>query len=99
RSGYRADADQTVTIEATEDEHGGADRALVNEFLRFASQGGPTDTSPVAARNAVAAGVAATMSLRSGGQPVQVPQLNPDLATWFSEQQGGPGHQVPRPPA
>jgi predicted dehydrogenase len=87
RSGYRADADQTVVIEATEDDHGGADKALVGEFLRFAAEGGPTDTSPVAARNAVAAGVAATASLRAGGQPVEVPPLDPDVVAWFDRHQ------------
>jgi predicted dehydrogenase len=87
RSGYRDDADLTVNIEATDSEHGGADRALIDEFLRFAAEGGPTDTSPVAARNAVAAGVAATESLRAGGKPVEVRPLDADLADWFVRHQ------------
>jgi predicted dehydrogenase len=86
RSGYRRDADLAVPL-PHQDLHGGADRALVAEFLRFVAEGGPTDTSPVAAREAVAAAVAATTSLRSGGTPVAVPELDPELVRYFA------GHQ------
>ena len=54
-------------------DHGGADEALVDEFIRYARDGGPTQTSPIAARDAVAAGEAATISLRAGGVPQDVP--------------------------
>ncbi|MBZ6135899.1 Gfo/Idh/MocA family protein [Streptomyces olivaceus] len=88
RSGYRRDADLTVAVDTpSEDDHGGADRALVDEFLRFAAAGGPTETSPVAAREAVAAAVAATASLRSGGTPVDVSPPAPAIADYFREHQ------------
>ena len=91
RSGYRADADVTVEINpSTEERHGGADQHLVAEFLRFAAEGGATETSPLAAREAVAAGVAATVSLRDGGRPVAVPELDPELVGYFA------AHQCPR---
>jgi predicted dehydrogenase len=67
RSGYRADADVSIDVPAAGAGHGGADAALIDEFLRYARAGGPTLTSPIAARDAVAAGYAATMSLRAGG--------------------------------
>lgn len=70
-----------------EETHGGADRALVEEFLRFAAAGGPTETSPVAAREAVAAAVAATTSLRSGSTPVDVPPLDPAIVRHFEQHQ------------
>jgi hypothetical protein len=57
----------------------GPDPVLVAEFLRFAQFGGPTLTSPVAARNAVPAGVAPTTSLRSGGEVVAIPPLRPEI--------------------
>jgi hypothetical protein len=89
RSGYRAEADVTVAVTPdTEERHGGADLRLVAEFLRFAAEGGPTETSPLAAREAVAAGVAATASLREGGRPMAVPALDPALAAYFTAQQG-----------
>ena len=53
--------------------HGGADATIVEEFLRFARKGGATTATPEAARMAVAAGYQATMSLRHGGQPMNVP--------------------------
>jgi len=87
RSGYRRDADRSIPI-PRQDLHGGADRALVTEFLRFAADGGPTDTSPIAAREAVAAAVAATTSLRSGGTPTAVPGLDPALVHHFEGRQG-----------
>ena len=93
RSGYRDDADETVEVPQSQgthgtheghEAHGGADRLLVEEFLRFASGGGHTETSPVAAREAVAAGHAATRSLRSGGDPVEVPPLPDELASYYA---------------
>lgn len=87
RSGYRPDADQQITVDAAAGGHGGADPRIVSEFLRFVRSGGATETSPVAARQAVAAGTAATQSLRSGGQPVDVAALPGDLVEYFDSGQ------------
>ncbi|MER7936463.1 MULTISPECIES: Gfo/Idh/MocA family oxidoreductase [unclassified Streptomyces] len=90
RSGYRAEADLTLApTEAAGGLHGGADQALVEEFLRFVAHGGATETSPVAAREAVATGIAATTSLRSGGTPVEVPALDAHLVDYFARHQPG----------
>ncbi|SDS30430.1 Predicted dehydrogenase [Friedmanniella luteola] len=87
---YRAEPDATLPVGAADGGHGGADPLLVAEFLRFAREGGPTDTSPVAARQAVAAGVAATSSLRSGGAVVEVPPLPAELEAYFAASQTRP---------
>lgn len=87
RSGYRADADHEIPVPPGTGDHGGADASIVEEFLRFVRHGGQTDTSPVAAREAVATGVAATESLRDGGRPVDVPPLRADLADYFERGQ------------
>ena len=63
--------------------HGGADPLIVQEFLRYVRSGGSTDTSPVAARYAVATGCAGADSIRRGGVPVPVPRLDPDVASYF----------------
>ena len=63
--------------------HGGADRVLIDEFLRFVRQGGATETSPLAARDAVAAAIAATDSLRAGGSPRSVPPVAAALVAYF----------------
>lgn len=97
RSGYRADADLVVEVPSASRAdggdlagHGGADPAIVAEFLRFVRDRVPTLTSPVAARQAVAAGCAATRSLREGGRPVDVAPLDPALHAYFAD--GEPEH-------
>ena len=85
RSGYRPDADLGVDVPLLEGTHGGADGPLVEEFLRFVRSGGATLTTPVGARYAVAAGYAATESLRKGGLPVEVPPLDPALEGYFTD--------------
>jgi predicted dehydrogenase len=84
RSDYRRDADLTVEVPAGDGGHGGADPALMSEFLQFVRHGGPTLTSPVAARQAVATGYAATHSLRAGGIPMGIPPLPPELEAYFA---------------
>ncbi|TDW95164.1 putative dehydrogenase [Kribbella pratensis] len=87
RSGYREDADQVVEIAGETEHHGGADPHLVAEFVSFVRDGGATLTSPIAARAAVAAGYAATQSLRANGVPQDVPALDPALVEYFDNGQ------------
>ena len=79
--------DEKVEIREGDGGHGGADPLLIAEFLRFARDGGATATSPVAARAAVAAGVLAARSLRTGGGALDVPELPADLVEYFAEGQ------------
>ncbi|MGH3756441.1 Gfo/Idh/MocA family protein [Actinophytocola sp.] len=87
RSGYRATGDRSVAVVDTAGGHGGADVRIMSEFLGFVRDGGPTLTSPVAARDAVAAGCAATASLRAGGSPATVRPTPPEVAEWFADGQ------------
>lgn len=87
RSGYRANGDRTVVVTESTGSHGGADVAIMTEFLRFVRGGGPTQTSPVAARDAVAAGCAATVSLRTGGSPHEVKPVSAEVSRWFADGQ------------
>ncbi len=80
--GY-AEPDETILIAGESVGHGGADQLMMNEFLRFADSGGATDTSPVAARHAVAAALTATASLRGEGSALTVPALDPKLQAYF----------------
>lgn len=90
---YEAEGDEIVAIREAEGGHGGADPLLIQEFIRFALHGGMTETSPVAARAAVAAGVAATTSLRGGGGAIDVPPLRDELVNYFANGQA----KVPSP--
>ncbi len=80
---YSPEGDEQIPIPPAAGGHGGADPCIVNEFVRFVRQGGKTNTSPVAARNSVAAGVLATQSLRAGGRPFDVPPVPPELCAYF----------------
>lgn len=73
RSDYSADGDRVVDVGKAAGGHGGADRGTIDEFLRFIADGGRTNTSPIAAREAVATGSVATQSVRSGGSALPVP--------------------------
>ena len=63
----------------------GGDPRIVAEFLRYVAEGGQTKTSPVAARYSVAAGCAATQSLRQGSTAVEVEALDSGLRQYFEE--------------
>ena len=89
-----APADETFVVPEAEGGHGGADGLLITEFVRFVRDGGTTETSPVAARNAVAAGVVATASLRGDGRTLPVPALDPELVAYFDA--GQPAGQPAR---
>lgn len=78
------DAADIYPIRRGEGGHGGADPNIVSEFLRYVREGGATDTSPVAARYAVAAGAAAAQSLRNGSQPVDVAPVPADVVDYFA---------------
>jgi predicted dehydrogenase len=87
-SDYAPVADETFIVPTLPDSgHGGADGLVVAEFLRFVRDGGYTETSPVAAREAVAAGILATQSLRGDGSAIPVPPLDPELVAYFDRGQ------------
>jgi predicted dehydrogenase len=83
RTNYSAAGDQAFSVGGQVGGHGGADKKAVAEFVRYARDGGQTSTSPLAARYSVAAGCAATESLRSGGDPVEIPAVEPHLRAFF----------------
>jgi len=85
RCHFRAEGDENFVIEDEGGSHGGADPRIVDEFLRYLREGGATDTSPVAARNSVAAGVKATESLRCGSMPMDVPPAPPSAVAYFGD--------------
>lgn len=86
RSAYRAEADASYPITGDAG-HGDADALTMGEFLRFVASGGPTETSPVSARQAIAAGCAATESLRGGAQPVTIRPLAAELVDYYDRHQ------------
>lgn len=84
KSGYDPRGDLIYRIPARRGAHGGADEAIMTEFIRYAREGGVTATSPLAARESVATGVTATRSLRADGVPLAVPVVPRQLAKIFA---------------
>ena len=84
RADYKPDGDEQFAVGANSGDHGGADGRIVAEFVRFVREGGSIKTSPLAARYAVAAGCAATDSLRANGIPVDVPPVDKAIAHYFA---------------
>ena len=77
RGEYRPEADAEYLVSQDGEGHEDADEKTLSEFFTFVLTGDDTETSPVAAREAVATGLAATESLRRGSIPVAVPPWNP----------------------
>lgn len=87
RTHYNPDGDEQFPIIGDEKGHGDADKLIVDEFLRFVARDVTTDTSPLGAWYAVAAGIQATSSLREGNEPRQIPELPEYLVTYFNNNQ------------
>ena len=87
RVDYRAEGDEQFPCPASSGGHGGADPLIVAEFVRFVREGGKTRTSPIAARNSVAAGYQATLSIRKGGCPMTIPPVPDELRAYFDRGQ------------
>ncbi|MBT3276218.1 MAG: Gfo/Idh/MocA family oxidoreductase [Spirochaetales bacterium] len=87
RTNTRHMPNEVVKLEPEEGSHGGSDPAIVRSFIDFVREGKKPNTSPVAARYSVAAGVQATLSLRNGNGLKEVPLLDPSLEKYFEDGQ------------
>ncbi|WP_029947980.1 Gfo/Idh/MocA family protein [Leifsonia aquatica] len=81
RTHYDPVGDAEYRVNGDERGHGDADALTVAEFVRFVTEGSRTETSAVAARNAVATAVAATESIRDGSRPIAVRAVDERVAT------------------
>ena len=85
--GPRATPDIIYKLKPLEGSHGGSDPAIVDTFVKFVREGIKTNTSPVAARNSVAAGVLGHKSMRNGNIPQDIPELPQYLLDYFAKGQ------------
>ena len=79
--------DVTYDIKPAEGSHGGSDPVIVSRFLAFVTDGTKPNTSPIAARQAVATGVAGTESIRNGSIPKDILPLDESLVAYFENGQ------------
>ncbi|UKI30741.1 MAG: Gfo/Idh/MocA family oxidoreductase [Lentisphaeria bacterium] len=87
RRGSRSEPDIIYHLKATDEGHGGSDPEIVNAFFDFVRTGKNPVVSPVAARNAVAAGAMAHHSMRHGNIPMDIPPVRPELLEYFANGQ------------
>ena len=87
RRGPRATPDVIYKLKPVAGTHGGADVPILKNFLDFVRYGAKTNTSPVAARQAVAAGVLGHKSMRNGCNRQDVPPLPAELVAYFENNQ------------
>ncbi len=83
RRGPRATPDIIYHLKPMSGSHGGSDPMIIDNFLDFVRNDAPTNATPIAARNSVAAGVLGHKSMRSGNMPEEVPQLSKELVEYF----------------
>lgn len=72
-----------IVIDRADGGHAGADPSLVAEFVRFAREGGATDVSAIAAREAVATGYYGALSIRDSGAVKNIPEVRPEVRQYF----------------
>lgn len=87
RKEYNPEGDRTIPILSEGEGHSAADALTIAEFVEFVRNGTETQTSPISARQAVAAGVAAAKSLRSGSTPQEITAIAGPLLDYFSNNQ------------
>ena len=85
--GKRSEPDLVYHLKPASGGHGGGDPRIVTNFLNFVRFGTKTNTSPIAARNAVAAGVLAHEAMRTDGHLREVPPVDPELIAYFDNNQ------------
>ena len=90
RHEYQAAGDREYPIEGVASGHADADLLTMTEFLDHVVDGSPTVVSPVAAREAVAAGSLAAASLREGSRPIDVPELPQHVLDHFARTTSSP---------
>ncbi len=87
RRGPRETPDIIYHLKPGSGTHGGSDPMIISNFLAFVRDGVPTNATPLAARDAVAAGVLGHKSMRNGNMPQEVPPLPPELVRYFENGQ------------
>lgn len=87
RRGPRETPDIIYHLKPGSGTHGGSDPMIISNFLAFVRDGVPTNATPLAARDAVAAGVLGHKSMRNGNMPQDVPPLPPEIVRYFENGQ------------
>ena len=87
RRGLRSEPDIVYNLKLAQGTHGGSDSVILNAFFDFLLEDRAPAVSPVAARNAVAAGVMGHDSMRHGSIPKDIPPIRGELIEYFENGQ------------
>ena len=82
--GSRRRPDIIYDLKAVEGGHGGADPRIIKAFFAFVRREAPALITPLAARNAVAAGCLGHQSMRNGNIPLDVPEVCKEWQDYFN---------------
>ena len=85
--GLRSKPDIVYHLKDVQGSHGGSDKVILEAFFDFLLKDEAPSVSPVAARNAVAAGVMGHESMRSGSMPKNILPLSRELIDYFENGQ------------
>ncbi|TGO05131.1 oxidoreductase with transcriptional repressor domain [Serinibacter arcticus] len=83
RHEWQVEGDVEYRVVGVDSGHEDADVESMREFVDHVVDGKPTVVSPLAAREAVAAGSLAAVSLRDGSRPIDVPELPAHVVEHF----------------
>ncbi len=87
RGGYSEYGNERFELPpATQGTHGGADPAIIKEFISYLRDECKPTISPIAARNSVAAGCVATKSLRNKCEHLVIPSVSNSIIEYFRQQ-------------
>ncbi|MCI5779484.1 MAG: Gfo/Idh/MocA family oxidoreductase [Lentisphaeria bacterium] len=82
--GSRRRPDVIYDLKAVEGGHGGADPRIIKAFFAFVRGEAPALITPLAARNAIAAGYLGHYSMRNGNVPMDVPPVCREWEEYFN---------------
>ncbi|HBE04071.1 MAG TPA: oxidoreductase [Spirochaetia bacterium] len=82
--GSRQKPDKIYRLKKQTGGHGGADPAIISDFIDFAADNTVSKISPIAARNAVAVGVLGHLSARNGSVPRNIIQPEKNILKYFA---------------
>ncbi|MBR2344335.1 MAG: Gfo/Idh/MocA family oxidoreductase [Lentisphaeria bacterium] len=85
--GTRRRPDIIYDLKAVEGGHGGADPRIIKAFFKFVRGEAPALITPLAARNAVAAGCMGHYSMRNGNVPMDIPPVCKEWEEYFNNGQ------------
>ena len=88
--GLRSKPDIVYHLKDVQGTHGGSDKIILEAFFNFLLNDKAPSVSPVAARNAVAAGVLGHYSMRNGSVPRDIPPIRRKLIDYFENGQHKP---------